>query len=266
MNAAQATAADPAPDTRSVLTERHGHLLVMTLNRPHVRNAVDHDLARSLDEALCRLEDDPALRVGILTGADGFFCSGMDLKAFPAQGVPVVEDRGLAGLTRACRSKPLIAAVEGPAVAGGFELALACDLIVAGASAVFGLPEAARGLLAAEGGLIRLPQRLPYHLAMEVILAGRTLDTTTAARHGLLNQVVPDGTALQAALALAETISALPQHAVRASKRIVHATRGLSDADAFAVQDPLSAPVFATDEAAEGAQAFCDKRAPVRQP
>ncbi|MFE5523901.1 enoyl-CoA hydratase-related protein [Streptomyces virginiae] len=111
----------------------------------------------------------------------------------------------------------------------------------------------------------RLPQRLPYHLATEITLAGRTVDTTTAARHCLLNQVVPDGTALQAALALAETISALPQHAVRASKRIVHATRGLGDADAFAVQDPLSAPVFATDEAAEGAQAFCDKRAPVRR-
>lgn len=145
-------------------------VLLITLNRPHVRNAVDQVLAGALDSALTRLESDPSLRVGVLSGAGGHFCSGMDLKAFPAEGVPLVADRGLGGLTRARIRKPLIAAVEGAAVAGGFELALACDLITASETAFFALPEVARGLIAAEGGAVRLPGRLPYHVAMEMLL------------------------------------------------------------------------------------------------
>ncbi|MFD8419506.1 crotonase/enoyl-CoA hydratase family protein [Streptomyces sp. NPDC059466] len=245
-----------------MVTEPRPGVLLITLNRPRVRNAVDRSLAKALDTALARLETDPALSVGILTGAGGHFCSGMDLKAFPTDGVPVVADRGLAGLTRAHLRKPLIAAVEGAAVAGGFELALACDLITAADSAFFALPEVARGLIAAEGGAIRLPGRLPYHVAMEMLLTAAPLPAPDAARHGLVNQLTREGEALHAALVLAERVQAHPQEAVLTTKQIVHRTRGLDDDTAYTVQDPLSAPVFTTAAATEGAQAFTQKRPP----
>ncbi|MFZ3467889.1 crotonase/enoyl-CoA hydratase family protein [Streptomyces sp. 4.24] len=251
------TAPDPV-----VVTERFGATLLITLNRPRVRNAVDQRLADAVDAALTRLDGDPSLTVGVLTGAGGHFCSGMDLGAFPAEGVPVVADRGLAGLTRARVRTPLIAAVEGAAVAGGFELALACDLIVAADTAFFALPEVARGLVAAEGGAVRLPDRLPYHLAMELLLTARTLPAATAAHHGLVSQLVSEGKAVEAALALAERIQEHSPEAVRATKRIVQETRGQDEHTAFAVQDRLSAPVFASASAAEGARAFTEKRRP----
>ncbi|WP_086826331.1 crotonase/enoyl-CoA hydratase family protein [Streptomyces sp. NRRL B-24572] len=243
-------------------TEPRPGVLLITLNRPHVRNAVDRTLALAMDAALTRLETDSSLNVGILTGAGGHFCSGMDLKAFPAEGVPVVADRGLAGLTRARLRKPLIAAVEGAAVAGGFELALACDLVTAADTAFFALPEVARGLIAAEGGAIRLPGRLPYHVAMEMLLTASPLSAPDAARHGLVNQLTPVGQALQAALALADRVQAHSRDAIRITKQIVQDTRGLDDHTAYAVQDPLSTPVFATTAASEGARAFIEKRRP----
>ncbi|MFJ9381625.1 crotonase/enoyl-CoA hydratase family protein [Streptomyces sp. NPDC101455] len=245
-----------------LVTEPRPGVLLITLNRPHVRNAIDRPLAEAVDAALTRLETDPALTVGILTGAGGHFCSGMDLKTFPADGVPVVADRGLAGLTRARPGKPLIAAVEGAAVAGGFELALACDLITAADTAFFALPEVARGLIAAEGGAIRLPGRLPYHLAMEMLLTGMSLPAPQAARHGLVNQLTREGEALQAALTLADRVLAPSRDAVLVTKRIVRDTRGLDDTAAYTVQDPLSTPVFTTAAAAEGAHAFTEKRPP----
>ncbi|MFJ3799883.1 crotonase/enoyl-CoA hydratase family protein [Streptomyces sp. NPDC090088] len=248
-----------------LVTEPRPGVLLITLNRPHVRNAIDRPLAEAMDAALTRLETDPALSVGILAGADGHFCSGMDLKTFPADGVPVIADRGLAGLTRACLVKPLIAAVEGAAVAGGFELALACDLITAADTAFFALPEVARGLIAAEGGAIRLPSRLPYHLAMEMLLTGTPLPAPQAARHGLVNRLTREGEALQAALTLADRLLAPPRDAVLVTKQIVRDTRGLDDAAAYTVQDPLSSPVFATAAAAEGAHAFTEKRPPAWQ-
>jgi enoyl-CoA hydratase len=244
------------------VTEPRPGVLLITLNRPHVRNAVDRALADAVDAALIRLEADPALTVGILTGAGGHFCSGMDLKAFPTQGVPVVADRGLAGLTRARLRTPLIAAVEGAAVAGGFELALACDLITAADTAFFALPEVARGLIAAEGGAIRLPGRLPYHVAMEMLLTAAPLPAPDAARHGIVNQLTGEGRALDAALALAERVQTHSPEAVRVTKQIVQDTRGLDDHTAYAVQDPLSTPVFGTTAAAEGARAFTQKRVP----
>ncbi|WP_330299701.1 crotonase/enoyl-CoA hydratase family protein [Streptomyces sp. NBC_00503] len=249
-----------------VLTSRRDGVLVITLNRPHVRNAVDRALAGAVDRALTLLEDDPELDVGILTGAGGHFCSGMDLKAFPDEGVPRVADRGLAGLTRARRSKPVIAAVEGAAVAGGFELVLACDLITAADTAFFSLPEVARGLVASEGGAIRLPGRLPHHLAMEMLLTASPLSAPDAARHGLVNRLTGEGGALDAALALAGRIRANSPEAVRISRRVVEATRGCDDQAAFSVQDPITAPVFRTDSAAEGALAFCEKRPPAWTP
>ncbi|WP_406376077.1 crotonase/enoyl-CoA hydratase family protein [Streptomyces sp. NBC_00647] len=238
-------------------------VLLVTLNRPRVRNAVDQALADALDSALTRLESDPSLSVGILTGAGGHFCSGMDLKAFPTEGVPLVADRGLGGLTRARVRKPLIAAVEGAAVAGGFELALACDLITASDTAFFALPEVARGLVAAEGGAVRLPGRLPYHVAMEMLLTAAPLPAPDAARYGLVNRLTDEGLAVDAALTLADRVQAHSREAVHITKRIVQDTRGLDDHTAYTVQDPLSAPVFTTGAATEGAQAFTEKRPPV---
>lgn len=234
------------PVTPVVRTEQHGSAWVMTLDRPRVRNAIDRETAAALDVALKRLDADPELKVGILTGTGGTFCSGVDLKEFAVRGLPVVADRGLAGLTRACPRAPLIAAVEGAALGGGCELVLACDLIVASESAVFALPEVALGLVAAEGGTVRLPTRLPHHLAMEMILTGRRLDAPTAARYGLVNRLVPDGTALEAALGLATEVSTHAVRAVETAKQIVHATRGLDDPAAFRLQDSLAAPLYAT--------------------
>ncbi|MBC9714765.1 crotonase/enoyl-CoA hydratase family protein [Streptomyces sp. TRM66268-LWL] len=247
------------------VTEPRPGVLLITLNRPHVRNAVDQALADAMDSALTRLDADPELGVGILTGAGGHYCSGMDLKAFPTEGVPIVADRGLAGLTRARVRKPLIAAVEGAAVAGGFELALACDLITAADTAFFALPEVARGLVAAEGGAIRLPSRLPYHVAMEMLLTAAPLPAADAVRYGLVNQLTAEGKALDAALELADRILKQSREAVLVTKRIVQDTRGLDDHTAFTVQDPLSAPVFTTADATEGAQAFTEKRPPAWQ-
>ncbi|MFJ6054440.1 crotonase/enoyl-CoA hydratase family protein [Streptomyces sp. NPDC092307] len=248
------------PTAGPVRVEQQGATLIITLDRPHVRNAIDRPLADAVDRALTRLENDSALTVAVLTGAGGHFCSGMDLKAFPEHGVPTVADRGLAGLTRARLTKPLIAAVEGAAVAGGFELALACDLITASDTAFFALPEVARGLIAAEGGAIRLPDRLPHHLAMELLLTGTRLPARDAARHGLVNRLTSQGQALHAALALAGEIQAHNPAAVRATKQIVHATRGRDDHTAFTLQTPISTPVFAAASAREGARAFTDKR------
>ncbi|MFJ9893870.1 crotonase/enoyl-CoA hydratase family protein [Streptomyces sp. NPDC091280] len=259
MEPAPALAPAPGP---VVVTARQDGTLIITLNRPHVRNAIDRHMAAAVDAALTELEADPALTVGVLTGSGGHFCSGMDLKAFPVEGVPVVADRGLAGLTRARISKPLIAAVEGAAVAGGFELVLACDLVTAADTAFFGLPEVARGLVAAEGGAVRLPGRLPRQLAMELLLTAAPLPAATAARHGLVNQLTSEGKALDAALALAARVQAHSPEAVRVTKRIVRDTQGLADGAAFAVQDPLSAPVFATSAAVEGSRAFTEKRPP----
>ncbi|MFJ8009457.1 crotonase/enoyl-CoA hydratase family protein [Streptomyces fagopyri] len=245
-----------------VVTEPRPGVLLITLNRPRVRNAIDQSLAKAMDAALTRLETDPALTVGILTGTGGHFCSGMDLKAFLTEGVPVVADRGLAGLTRARLRKPFIAAVEGAAVAGGFELALACDLITAADTAFFALPEVTRGLIAAEGGAIRLPARLPYHVAMEMLLTAAPLPASDAARYGLVNRLTKEGEALHAALALAERLQTHSQNAVCTTKQIVRETRGLDDHTAYTVQDPLSTPVFTTTAATEGAHAFTQKRPP----
>ncbi|MEV0093799.1 crotonase/enoyl-CoA hydratase family protein [Streptomyces sp. NPDC050738] len=248
-----------------LVTEPRPGVLLITLHRPAVRNAINRPLAQAVDEALTRLDTDPSLTVGIITGAGGHFCSGMDLKVFPTEGVPLVADRGLAGLTRARIRKPLIAAVEGAAVAGGFELALACDLITAADNAFFALPEVARALVAAEGGAIRLPGRVPYHVAMEMLLTAAPLPAADAARYGLVNELTSPGQALSAALALAERVQAHSTDAVHVTKRIVQDTRGLDDHTAYTVQAPLSAPVFTSPAATEGSRAFTEKRPPVWQ-
>jgi enoyl-CoA hydratase len=231
----------------------------MTINRPSPRNAINRDVATALSAALDRLEADDRLTAGVLTGAGGHFCAGMDLKAFPSEGIPVVNDDGLAGLTRRTLTKPMIAAVEGYAVAGGFELVLACDLVVAGESAQFGLPEVKRGLIAGEGGAIRLPRRLPHHIAMELLLTGDPMPAATAAGFGLVNRVVADGHALTTAVNLAARIGRNAPLALGAVKQIV---RTVTEQDAYFSQDPWYHKVSASADALEGAAAFSAKRPP----
>jgi len=246
-----------------VLTERHDGVLVIMLNRPEVRNAANGALARGVAAALDTLDEDPALVVGVLTGAGGTFCAGMDLKAFLAGDTPEVEGRGLAGITVTPPEKPVIAAVEGYALAGGFEIALACDLIVAARDARFGLPETRRGLVAGGGGLFRLPQRIPYGVALEYALTGAQFDAVAAAGWGLVNRLTEPGQALTGALDLAASIARNGPLAVRATKKVVRDGGEWNPADRWKRQQALLDPIFTSADAREGARAFAEKREPV---
>lgn len=244
-----------------VLVEQRDRILVITINRPQAKNAVNAAVSQGLADAMDRLDDDPGLSVGVITGAGGSFCAGMDLKAFAKGENVVVEGRGL-GFTERPPVKPLIAAVEGYALAGGTELALATDLIVASRESAFGIPEVKRGLVAGGGGLLRLPQRIPYAIAMELALTGDNLTAERAQDLGLVNVLAEPGGALDAALALAEKITANGPLAVAATKRIIVESRGWSPDEAFAEQAKIFLPVFASNDAKEGAIAFAEKRAP----
>lgn len=246
----------------SVRVERRGEVLVMTIDRPTRRNAVDRAVSLAMAAALVTLDADDQLRVGIVTGAGGHFCSGMDLKAFVDGERPEIEGRGFAGMTERSPTKPLIAAVEGFALAGGCELALACDLIVAGAGAVFGLPEVARGLVAGSGGLIRLRERIPPAIALEYALTGQRMDAETAWRWGLVNRMAEAGGALDAALALAGEIAANAPLSVAASKAIMAAAPDWHVDTRWEQQRPLVEAVLASADAQEGALAFAEKRQP----
>jgi enoyl-CoA hydratase len=240
-------------------------VLVVTIDRPQARNAVTAAVAQGVAEAMDRLDADDDLRVGVLTGAGDTFCAGMDLKAFVRGERPVVAGRGFAGVTGQPPVKPLIAAVEGYALAGGFELVLACDLVVAAEGATFGIPEVRRGLVAAAGGLLRLPKRIPYHQAMELALLGNHIPATRARELGLVNRLVADGAALDAALQLAGEVAANGPLAVAASKRIVASVSGWPEDEMWERQAEIAAPVSASKDAIEGATAFAEKRAPVWQ-
>jgi len=244
-----------------VLTEAADGVLVITLNRPDARNAVNGAVAEGVARALDRLDAEDELRLGILTGAGKSFCSGMDLKAFVAGERPWAGDRGFAGIAQRASRKPLIAAVEGFAVAGGFEVALACDLIVAARDARFGIPEVKRGLVAAGGALIRLPKRIPYHLAMEMALTGDPIGAERAHELGIVSRLAEPGEALAAARELAATIAANGPLALDASKRIVQRALDWTEAEAWAAQGEIAGPVFASEDAREGARAFAEKRA-----
>jgi enoyl-CoA hydratase len=246
----------------AVLVETRDNVLVITLSRPEARNAVNADVAQGLAAALDRLDAEPGLSVGVLTGAGGTFSAGMDLKGFLRGESPVVEGRGLGGLTQAPPRKPLIAAVEGWALAGGFEMVLACDLVVASREAKFGLPEVKRSLVAGAGGLLRLPQRLPYHVAMEVALTGGPLTAETAFRHGLVNRLVEPGQALDAALELAAEIAANGPLALAATKEIMRRSLDWTEDEGWKQQMDIMAPVFGSEDAREGATAFAEKRTP----
>ncbi|MDQ2709445.1 MAG: crotonase/enoyl-CoA hydratase family protein [Actinomycetota bacterium] len=244
-------------------TERQDGVLILTMNRPKARNALNAALAHAIADAVDELEVDKAISVGILTGTGGTFCSGMDLKAFLAGETPLVGKRGLAGITVTPPSKPMIAAVEGYALAGGCELALACDLIVASREAKFGLPETKRSLVAGAGGLFRLPQRIPMAIAMEYALTGAHFSAGQAHAWGMVNRLTEPGDALAGALELAREIAANGPLAVRATKQIVADGQHWPVAERWKRQEALLRPVFGSADAKEGALAFAEKRAPV---
>ena len=251
--------------TQAVLTEQRGDVLVITINRPEARNAVNGAVAEGVADALDRLDADDALRVGVLTGAGGTFCSGMDLKAFLSGEVPIIEGRGLAGLTEAPPRKPLVAAVEGYALAGGFELLLACDLVVVARDARLGVPEVKRGLVAAAGAAILLPERVGLARAMELLLTGEPIEPERALDWGLVNRVVEPGEALDAALELASAVAANGPLAVAVSKQVARSARDWSSEEMWQRQTDLVLPVLTSADAQEGAAAFAEKRAPVWQ-
>ena len=250
-------------DESTVLVERRGAVQVITINRPAARNALDADVASTVAAAVDELDADDQLRAGVLTGAGGTFSAGMDLKAFLRGESPSIPGRGLCGITRTPPRAPLIAAVEGWALAGGFELVLACDLVVAARGARFGVPEVTRSLVAAGGAALLLPTRVPRAVALELLLTGEPIDAERAAAVGLVNRLVDDGAALDAAVALAERIAANGPLAVAATKRIVQEAPGWPAADAWARHDELVAPVFGSEDAREGSTAFAERRPPV---
>jgi enoyl-CoA hydratase len=250
-------------DQAAVLTERRERVLVITINRPEQRNAVNAAVANGIAAALQELDADLELSVGIVTGAGGFFCAGMDLKAFVTGELPWVGDRGFAGITQRAADKPLIAAVEGFAVAGGLEIALACDLIVAAKGAKLGVPEVKRSLVAAGGGLLRLPRVLPRNIANEMALTGDPITAERGHEFGLVNRLAEPGAALEDALHLASAIAANGPLALTASKRILRESADWPDSEFFERQEVISGPVYDSDDAREGASAFAEKRAPV---
>lgn len=249
--------------TDAVLTETRDSALVITINRPEARNAINGAVAQRVAAAVDELDGNDMLRVGVLTGAGGTFCAGMDLKAFLSGDTPVIEGRGLAGLTQAPPRKPLIAAVEGWALAGGFELLLACDLVVAAETARFGVPEVKRGLVAGAGAALLLARRIPQALALELLLTGEPISARRAADIGLVNRLAAEGATLDTALELAATIAANGPLAVAVTKQIARSAADWSAEEAWDRQDELMQPVFTSEDAIEGATAFAEKRPPV---
>ena len=240
----------------AVVTERRGRVLVVTINRPDQRNAVNLAVAQGIATALDELDADADLSLGVLTGAGKGFCAGMDLKAFVAGESSSVGDRGFAGIVRRPPAKPLIAAIEGFAVAGGLEIALACDLIVAARGAKLGIPEVKRSLVAAGGAL-------PRGVAMELALTGDPIAAERGYELGLVNRLAEPGAALAQALELAETIAANGPLALAATKHILTAVSSWPAQEFWQRQGEITAPIFGSEDAREGATAFAQKRPPV---
>jgi enoyl-CoA hydratase len=242
-----------------------GHIAVLTINRPQARNAISPQIAQGLEALQDRAEADPDVRVLILTGAPPVFCAGADLKAIGAgQAWDLETPRGgFAGITRRQRTKPIIAAVEGAALAGGAEIVLACDLVVAAQDVRFGIPEVKRGLVAAAGGLFRLGRRIPLNVAMEAALTGDPIDAETAHRHGLVNHLCAPGEARDRAVALAQRIAANAPLAVHESRAIVVECTAADDAVGWERSTEAAHRVLGSADVREGVQAFLEKRPPV---
>lgn len=245
-----------------VLTEVRGRALLITLNRPEAMNAVNMDLAIQLAAAMDKLDNDPELSVGVLTGNGRGFSAGMDLKAFITGGMPNVPGRGFGGITERGPEKPLIAAIEGFALAGGLELAMSCDILVAAKGVKLGVPEAGVGLFAAAGALLRLPRALPYGLAMKMALTAKPITAEVAHEYGLVTELVEKGEAVNAALALAEQIAKNAPLGLKASKAMIRETQGRTEAEFWAMQEAQLKHVFESQDAIEGPTAFAEKRAP----
>lgn len=243
----------------AVLVERRGAVLVVTINRPEAKNALDKAVADGVAAAMDLLDSDEALRAAVMTGAGGVFSAGMDLKAFQRGEHPLIGDRGLCGITMKPPRKPLVAAVEGWALAGGFEIVLACDLVIASESARFGVPEVKRSLVAGGGAALMLAQRIPRVVALELLLTAQPISADRAYELGLVNRVTPEGEALDAAVAMAETIAANGAVAVAVTKEISNASPDWSHEERWARQDELMLPVFASAEAQAGAADFAER-------
>ena len=248
-------------EVAEVLTEVRGGVLIVTINRPEAKNAMNKNAAELISAAMDRLDAEPDLRVAVLTGAGGTFCSGMDLKGFLRGETPSIPGRGFGGLSQWTPTKPVIAAVEGYALAGGMELAMACDLIVAAASAKFGIPEAKRGLVAAGGGVLVLPRQVPPRIAMELALTGDFITAQRAYELGFVNRVV-EGSVLDAALELAARIADNGPLALAASKQVIRNSHNWADDTMWQNQMNIVGPVFVSSDAREGATAFAEKRKP----
>ena len=248
-------------DAAEVFTEVEGGVLIVTINRPEARNAMNKAAAEAISAAMDRLEAEDDLRVAILTGAGGTFCSGMDLKGFLRGESPSVPGRGFGGLSQWTPRKPVIAAVDGYALAGGMELALSCDLIVANVNSKFGIPEAKRGLAAAAGGLIKLPRQIPPRIAMELALTGDFIDAQRAYELGFINRIV-EGPAIDGAREMAARIAENGPLALIASKAIIRNSHEWTEAEMWDKQAAYIGPVFTSSDAREGAAAFAEKRKP----
>ena len=246
----------------SIVTETKGAVLVITINRPDARNAVDQSVAAGMAEALEKLDADGALKVGVLTGAGKGFSAGMDLKAFVSGGMPVAGDRGFAGIVQRSCKKPLIAAIEGFALAGGLEIALSCDLIVAGKGARLGIPEVGVGLFAGAGALLRLPRRVGLGNSMRLALTGQPIDADEAHRIGLVDRVAETGQALATAVELAEVIAKNAPLGVAASKQVLVEGFTKPEDEFWKWQQGHLQAVFTSKDAIEGATAFAQKRPP----
>jgi enoyl-CoA hydratase len=242
-----------------------GHVATITINRPEARNAVNGEVAGGIEEAIDRLEDDDALWIGILTGVPPVFSAGADLKAINAgrAGDLYTKKGGFAGIAKRDRSKPIVAAVDGPALAGGTEIALSCDLIVASTTATFGIPEVKRCLVAAAGGLFRLPRKIPFNIAMELALTGDPIDAARAHHFGLVNILVEPGQALDAAKDLARRIEANAPVAVRESRRVILAAMTADELTGWRLSNEGMAKAMSSADNKEGLMAFIEKRPPV---
>ena len=248
-----------------LLRERQGRVEVLTINRPEARNAINGAVSRAVATALDEIEADDDCWVVVLTGSgDKAFSAGMDLKAFAAgeAGDIMGAKGGFGGIAQRQFPKPIIAAVNGSCLAGGFEIMLSCDLVVAVESATFGIPEVKRGLVAGAGGLVRLPKRVAPAIAMEMALTGEPISAQRAYELGLINRVVPASSLMEAALKLAGTIAANAPLAVRTSKQVIKDAGEVPDAKGWEISNAAIAPVFASADAMEGAVAFAEKRAP----
>jgi enoyl-CoA hydratase len=257
---------DPAGPTgaEAILSERDGaHVLIIRINRPHRRNAFDGATALALEAAIDAYEADDSLRCAVITGSELVFSAGQDLIAAASGDMGATSRRGGFGIMAEPPTKPIIAAVEGHALAGGLELCLACDLIVSSRTATMGLPEASRSLVAIGGGLFRLPRRIPYHLAMELALTGKAWPATRMAELGLVNKLTEPGGALAGARELADEVLAAGPLAVRASKQIVRHAYEWDDADGWQRQMEFTRPVMQSEDLQEGLRAFAEKRSPV---